>query len=96
MKTATLPSIRVEPELREQLESALTEGETVSSFVEQSVRDALRWRIDQAAFVARGAASIERARVTGDTVSAEDVLSKMRALREAAEKRIAARQHSSS
>ena len=32
MKTATFPSLRVEPELREAAESVLEEGETLSGF----------------------------------------------------------------
>jgi hypothetical protein len=34
MKTATIPSVRVEPELRAEVESLLSEGETLSQFVE--------------------------------------------------------------
>ena len=39
MKTATLPSLRVEPELRDAAESVLQAGETLSSFVETAVRE---------------------------------------------------------
>ena len=59
MKTATLPSIRVEPDLREQLEAVLQAGESLSSFVEASVRENVKRRVDQAAFVQRGITSIE-------------------------------------
>ena len=52
MKTSTIPSVRVEPELREQLERVLQEGETLSSFVESSVRETVRRRVEQAEFVA--------------------------------------------
>ncbi len=38
MKSATLPSLRVDPALREAAEAVLEEGETLSSFVEQAVR----------------------------------------------------------
>ena len=33
MKTATIPSVRVEPEFRAEVESVLVEGETLSEFV---------------------------------------------------------------
>ena len=39
MKSATIPSLRVAPELRTAAEDVLEEGETLSSFVEQSIRD---------------------------------------------------------
>lgn len=50
MKTATIPSIRVEPELREEVESLLREGETVSEFVEASVRATVLRKRHQAEF----------------------------------------------
>ena len=39
MKTATLPSTRIEPEFRERLEASLKEGETISEFIEGSLRE---------------------------------------------------------
>ena len=44
MKTSTLPSVRVEPELREAAESVLQEGETLSGFIEASVRETIERR----------------------------------------------------
>ena len=41
MKTATLPALRVDPELREAAESVLQEDETPSGFIESSVREAI-------------------------------------------------------
>ena len=38
MKTAVIPQIRVEPELRADLESVLKQGETLTDFVEATVR----------------------------------------------------------
>ena len=77
MKTSTLPAVRVEPALREQLEQVLQEGETLSAFVEASVRDTVQRRLDQADFVARGLASIAKARQTGRYVGAQSVVSKL-------------------
>lgn len=74
MKTATIPSVRVEPELRAEVESLLDEGETVSEFVEASVRAAVLRRRNQAEFIARGMRSLDDARRTGDYVDAESVV----------------------
>ena len=74
MKTATIPAVRVEPELRTEVESLLGEGETVSEFVEASVRAAVLRRRHQAEFIARGQRSLERARRTGDYVDADVVI----------------------
>jgi len=79
MKTTTIPSVRVEPELREQLERVLQEGETLSSFVENSVRETVRRRVEQAEFVARGIASLEGAKRTGRYVDARAVVAKLQA-----------------
>lgn len=77
MKTATLPSLRVAPELRKAAEAVLQEGETLSSFVEESVRRQVEFRYAQQAFVARGLASAEAARKSGSHVPAEEVLAKL-------------------
>lgn len=77
MKTATIPSVRVEPELREEVEQLLGERESLSEFVEAAVRSAVRQRQNQAEFVARGLRSLRRARQTGTYVEAHDVLRKL-------------------
>ena len=59
MKTATIPSLRVEPALREAAESVLREGETLSGFVESSLRAQVRQRQLQDEFIKRGLASLE-------------------------------------
>lgn len=74
MKTATIPSLRVEPELRHAAESVLQNGESLSSFVEQSIRASIERRLAQQAFIARGLASRDEARQTGEYIAAEDVL----------------------
>ena len=73
MKTATLPSLRVEPELRESAESVLREGETLSGFIETSLREAIQRRRIRSEFIARGLASGEAARRTGAYIDAEVV-----------------------
>lgn len=77
MKTASIPSIRVEPDLREQLERVLNDGESLSAFVEASIRDSVRRRQDQADFVKRGIASLDAARRTEHYVSADAVVRKL-------------------
>lgn len=74
MKSASLPSLRVDPELRKAAEAVLQEGETLSNFVEHSVRAQVEVRQQQEAFIARGLASREQARMHGRHVAAADVL----------------------
>ena len=85
MKTATIPSLRVEPELRDAAESVLQNGESLSSFAEQSIRASIeRWQTQQA-FIARGLASRNEARRTGEYFAAEDVLRELDDMRTEAE-----------
>ena len=74
MKTATIPSIRVEPDLRAELEAVLADGETLLQFVEASVRAQVERRRVQAQFIARGLRSRDEARRSGDYVDADVVL----------------------
>ncbi len=74
MKTSTIPAIRVEPALRAEVERLLREGETLSEFVEQSVRTALQRRVDQGEFIARGIASLDRAREANEYIDADTVI----------------------
>ena len=84
MKTSTIPSVRVEPELRSEVESLLGEGETVSQFVEASVRATVQRRRHQAEFVARGLRSLDDARRTGVYVDADVVVRKLQGKLDAA------------
>lgn len=77
MKTATLPSLRVEPELRDAVERVLEDGETLSSFIEEAVRETLERRRSRAEFMARGLASREDAKRTGAYVDADVVLAEL-------------------
>jgi hypothetical protein len=54
MKTATLPALRVSPKLRSEAESVLLEGETISSFIESSIKANISLRLSQQAFIERG------------------------------------------
>jgi len=74
MKTASIPSLRVDLALREAAESVLESGESLSSFVEQSIREQIARRQTQKEFIARGLASRDDARRTGIYFSADEVL----------------------
>jgi len=77
MKSAQLPPVRVTPSVRQQIESVLHEGETLSQFVEQAAVEAARRRSAQQEFVTRGRASLARARKTGEYYDAADALKAM-------------------
>ena len=74
MKTAILPPLRVDPELRDAAQSVLTRGESLSSFVTQSIRDTIQQRRAQAEYLARGLASRDEAKRTRKYYSAASVL----------------------
>ena len=77
MKTRTLPPLRVTPLLRREAESVLTEGETLSAFILDSVARNVDARRAQQLFVARGLASAARARKSGRYVPAAAVMRKL-------------------
>ena len=79
MKTATMPALRVEPELRLAAENMLRPGETLSAFVEDSLRRNVAFRRTQREFIARGLASRDAAKESGEYVSAQEVLGKLSA-----------------
>lgn len=89
MKTATIPSVRVEPELRAEVESLLGEGETLSEFVETSVRASVHRRRVQAEFIARGLRSRDDAHRTGEYVDAAVMLDQLQRKLDAARARMA-------
>ena len=74
MKTASIPSLRVDPELRRAAESVLQEGETLSGFVQQSLRANINRRRAQQEFIARGLAARDEAQRNGEYVTSDDVL----------------------
>lgn len=80
MKTATIPSLRVTPELRAAAESVLRDGESLSSLVEDALRQQVERRRSQQAFIARGLAARDDARSTGDYASKDEVLASLDAI----------------
>lgn len=80
MKSATIPSLRVTPDLRQDAESVLHDGETLSSFVEESLRQHIMRRKLQQEFISRGLSARDRARSTGQYASKDDVMDSLRAI----------------
>ena len=80
MKSASMPSLRVDPDLRAAAESVLQEGETLSSFMEQSLRDLVSRRQSQQEFIARGLAARDESRKTGKYFDADSVHADLRGM----------------
>ncbi|MFT3755192.1 MAG: YlcI/YnfO family protein [Pseudoxanthomonas sp.] len=78
-KNATLPSLRVSAEFRKAAEDVLQEGETLSAFVEASVRAQVNLRRNREEFIKRGLASYAKAEETGVYYSLDQVLGKLEA-----------------
>jgi tRNA(Ile2) C34 agmatinyltransferase TiaS len=79
MKSATIPPLRVEPEFRLEVEAVLERGESLSEFVESALRASVAQRKNQAEFVRRGIASIEKVKSSGGGIPAEVVIAKLEA-----------------
>lgn len=77
MKSATLPPLRVESSFRNEIEGVLQDGETLSSFVESSVRHAVQYRKTQSDFIARGLGSLAKIEAGEPTHSADDVVAEL-------------------
>lgn len=73
MKTATMPPLRVDPELRLAAEDVLRENESLSAFMETALREGIARRRLQREFVARGLVSREQARRDNDYFDADEV-----------------------
>jgi hypothetical protein len=87
MKTATIPPLRVEPQLRETIERLLGPGETLSAFIEQAILHGIERRAGDEAFAAKALAAREASRKSGRTHSAASVLRDLEATTAAARRR---------
>lgn len=85
MKSATIPPLRVTPSLRSDAESVLQDGETLSSFVEESLRKQIARRKFQQEFIARGMTARDDAKATGRYVSTAQIMDRLRAVRDEVE-----------
>lgn len=77
MKTTTIPSLRVSPELRKQAEDVLEQGETLSGFVLDALTRSIEYRKSRQAFIARCLSNATRAKKTGKYVPADKVIEKL-------------------
>jgi len=77
MKTTTIPSLRVSPELRKKAEGVLEKGETLSGFVLDALTRSIEYRKSRQAFIERGLSSAARAKKTGKYVPADKVIGKL-------------------
>ncbi len=88
MKSAVIPPVPVEPELRAELESVLRQGETLTDFVESSVRNAIAFRRVQTSFHVRAQVASEADHQTGLAVPVEKVLDKLQSKLDAKRKKL--------
>ncbi len=88
MKTATLPSLRVQPELREAAESVLREGETLTSLMETAMRETIHKRRTQDEFNARAMRASEHIKRTGISYSTSEVIAEMQSRLDARRKEL--------
>jgi hypothetical protein len=87
MRTATLPAVRVSPDTRSLIESVLREGETLSTFIEETVKKHAAWRKEDEAFHARAALASKRLAEGGKFFTPEESIARLRAqVRRAREK----------
>jgi hypothetical protein len=91
MRSATFPPIRVQPEVRAEVEAVLREGETLTQFIEEAVVAAAAWRRMQSEFVARGEAAIERWKHEGGGHGVDEVMAGLQARLDDAKRRAAQR-----
>jgi hypothetical protein len=88
MEAAVIPQIRVEPELRDELESVLNEGETLTDFVEATVRNVMAFRRVQTDFHARAQAASAKYHRSGITVPVDAVLDRLQSKLDAKRKKL--------
>ena len=74
MRSATFPAIRIEPEVRAEVEAVLREGESLTQFIKEAVVAAAAWRRVQSEFVIRGEAAIERWKQEGGGHTVDQVM----------------------
>jgi hypothetical protein len=82
MRTATFPAVRTTPEDRALVESVLRPGETLSTFIEETVLQKAQWRKEDEAFYARAMEASKRIREGGKTYSHDEVMKMLRDMTE--------------
>lgn len=81
MRTATLPAVRTTPETRQLIESVLREGETLSTFIEETAIKFAQWRKEDEAFYAEALRRSAKLKVgKAKAISAEESIRRLREL----------------
>jgi hypothetical protein len=91
MKSSFLPAVRVEPDLRRDAESVLDDGESLSDFIATCVRNGIKWRRTQDAFLARSQDAVDRALRDGSGISPQELLKRVDDRLEEARRRLSGR-----
>jgi hypothetical protein len=91
MRSATFPPIRVEPEVRAEVEAVLREGESLTQFIEEAVVAAAAWRRVQSEFITRGEAAIKRWKQEGGGHAVDEVMADLQARLDDAKRQAAQR-----
>ncbi len=89
-RSATLPPIRIAPEVKASVEAVLREGESLTQFIESAVRREAEFRAEQIATVARAKKALRAADKGAGVVTVEDFLAGMHDRAKAAQQRIRA------
>ncbi|HKT29661.1 YlcI/YnfO family protein [Dyella sp.] len=76
-KTSLLPSVRVDTDLRRQVEKVMAKDESLSNFIEASVRAEIQERQAHRAFLQRGLRSKAQAELTGVYYGVDEVMRRM-------------------
>jgi hypothetical protein len=80
MRTATFPVVRTTPETRALVESTLRPGETLSTFIEESVLEIAKRRKEDEAFYARAIAASKRVDAGEPTISSAESYARLKAI----------------
>ena len=82
MRTATFPAVRTTPETRAFVEAALRQGETLSTFIEESVLERAKRRKEDDEFYARAIAASKRVDAGEPTISSAQSYARLIAIAE--------------
>jgi hypothetical protein len=94
MRTATLPAVRVSPDTRSLIESVLREGESLSTFIEQTAKQQAMRRKEDDAFYARGLAAAKRIDEGGKTYTLDEVIVSLREITAKKQRELASQSNS--
>jgi hypothetical protein len=87
-RSATLPPIRIAPEIKARLQSVLRDGESLTQFIESAVCHEAEFRAQKNAALSRAEAALSQADNGIGLMTAEDLLARMEQRAEAAKQRI--------